>query len=99
MEDNISLVKKQLSTVIDPDMEIDIVNLGLIYDVELNGTTCDVTMTMPTRSCRYGESIVQTVIKSVEALDFIDKCNLKMVWEPVWTKDRMTKIARLSLGV
>lgn len=92
-------IKQVLSTIIDPDMEIDIVNLGLIYNIELNDTICKITMTMPTRSCQYGESIVDKIKKAIENLDGITQCNINLVWTPAWTKEKMTKLARLSLGM
>jgi len=99
MDDKIMIIKNHLSEIIDPDMELDIINLGLIYDIELNQDICNIKMTMPTRSCQFGESITQNVIKAVEKIDFVSKCNLEMVWTPVWTKERMSKIARMTLGV
>lgn len=92
-------IKHTLSKIIDPDMGIDIVNLGLIYNIEISGTDCTVEMTMPTRSCQYGESIVSKTKKAIENIDGITNCYIKLVWEPVWTKDKMTKLARLSLGM
>lgn len=99
MTDKTKIIKEHLSRVIDPDMDIDIINLGLIYNIEMNGDICDIEMTMPTRSCQFGESMAQNVIKTVEKIDFVSKCNLKIVWNPVWTKDRMSKLARMTLGV
>ncbi|MFC6324086.1 metal-sulfur cluster assembly factor [Companilactobacillus baiquanensis] len=92
-------INQTLSTIIDPDMQIDIVNLGLIYNIEVTKTTCMITMTMPTRSCQYGESIVSKIKKAIEDLDGITTCNINLVWDPIWTKDKMSKLARLSLGV
>ncbi|MFD1419201.1 metal-sulfur cluster assembly factor [Companilactobacillus keshanensis] len=96
---NNQTVKQALSKIIDPDMKIDIVNLGLIYDINLNDDTCTITMTMPTRSCQYGESIVSKTKKTVENLDGITNCIIDLVWDPIWTKERMSKLARLSLGM
>lgn len=92
-------IKRALSKIIDPDMGIDIVNLGLIYNIEIVETDCTIEMTMPTRSCQYGESIVSKIKNTIENIDGIAHCHINLVWEPVWTKDRMTKLARLSLGM
>ncbi|WP_125590124.1 metal-sulfur cluster assembly factor [Companilactobacillus jidongensis] len=75
MDDKILIIRKQLSAVIDPDMEIDIINLGLIYSIELTNKICNIEMTMPTRSCQFGESMTQNVIKIVEDIGFVTKCN------------------------
>lgn len=99
MDEKIKIIKNQLSTVIDPDMNIDIINLGLIYNINIHNNICNIDMTMPTRSCQFGESMTQNVINTVEKIDFVDKCNLTMVWSPVWTKERMSKLARMTLGV
>ncbi|WP_125565238.1 metal-sulfur cluster assembly factor [Companilactobacillus insicii] len=66
MDDKIKTIRKHLFDVIDPDMKIDIINLGLIYNVELNDGICNIEMTMPTRSCQFGESMTQNVINTVE---------------------------------
>lgn len=99
MADKSEIIKEHLSQVIDPDMDVDIINLGLIYKIELDNDICNIEMTMPTRSCQFGESMTQNVIRTVENIDFISKCNLNMVWDPVWTKERMSKLARMTLGV
>lgn len=89
-----------LTKVIDPELGVDLVNLGLIYGVSVDAAgTCQVTMTLTTMGCPLGSLLNDAIVKAVTAVPGVRKCRIKLVWEPVWTIDRMSRAARLALGV
>ena len=77
-------VYEGLSTVIDPEVGFNIVALGLIYGVKINGTHVDVDMTLSTRGCPLHELLKQWARESVEKLDEVESCEINIVWEPAW---------------
>ncbi len=89
-----------LENVIDPELGIDIVNLGLIYDVDLNDEgTCDVTMTLTAMGCPLAAHIEQDVRHALSDIPEIKEINVNIVWDPPWGKDKMSRYAKIALGV
>ncbi|ALS76679.1 metal-sulfur cluster assembly factor [Planococcus maritimus] len=89
-----------LENVIDPELGVDIVNLGLVYDVELSEDGfCVVTMTLTSMGCPMGPQIVQMVKTSLYELPEVEEVDVKIVWQPVWSKDHMSRYAKMALGV
>lgn len=88
-----------LRTVIDPEIGINIVDLGLVYDININDNQIDVTMTLTTPGCPMHSSITNWVKRIIEMTitDVIVRVNL--VWEPKWTPDKMSDAAKLQLGM
>ena len=87
-------IVQRLATVIDPELHIDIVNLGLVYTIDLdNDGICLIEMTLTTMGCPLTNVLADMVTKAVKDVD------VEFVWEPAWTIDRMTRFAKLSLGV
>lgn len=82
----------------DPELYIDIVSLGLIYQVNIEGKTVKVEMTLTTPGCPLAPIIDQMVREALAPLK-PEKVELKLVWEPAWTKERMSEEAKLQLGV
>ncbi|MEY8442379.1 metal-sulfur cluster assembly factor [Lactobacillaceae bacterium 24-114] len=104
MEEELSVIKKvvmdQLRTVIDPELGIDLVNLGLIYGVSVDEQgKCVVTMTLTTMGCPISDVLYSMIKKAVLAADGINECEINLVWEPVWTPDKMSRFAKMALGV
>lgn len=91
-------VYDRLKTVIDPELFIDIVSLGLIYDVLIDKTLIKVTMTLTTPGCPLAPVIDQLIREALAPLD-ASKIELILVWEPAWTKDRLSEEAKLQLGM
>lgn len=93
-------VEDALEQVIDPELGIDLVNLGLIYgiDVEDDGV-CTVTMTLTTMGCPIGDLLDQAIKRAVKSVDGVTDCKINLVWEPAWSIDRMSKFAKISLGI
>lgn len=90
----------QLGEVMDPELGIDIVNLGLIYEVNVyEKGICEVKVTLTTMGCPFADTIQENIIEALEPLDEINETTVKLVWYPAWTPDRMTRYARIALGV
>ncbi|MGE8033570.1 DNA methyltransferase [Lysinibacillus sp. KCTC 33748] len=89
-----------LENVIDPELGIDIVNLGLVYDVELDEEgAAIVTMTLTSMGCPMGPVIVDQVNTALGELPEVKSTNVNIVWNPPWSKDRMSRYAKMALGV
>ncbi|MDD6432757.1 MAG: metal-sulfur cluster assembly factor [Lactobacillaceae bacterium] len=93
-------VLSALEKVIDPELGIDLVNLGLIYKVEVDDNgECTVTMTLTTMGCPLGDVLNDAITKAVTSVEGVEKCNINLVWEPAWDISRMSRFAKISLGI
>jgi metal-sulfur cluster biosynthetic enzyme len=91
-------VYTQLKTVMDPELHVNIVDLGLIYDVKVRKDKIIVIMTLTTPGCPLAPEIDRLVREAIKPLgDY--KIDLELVWEPALTKDRMSEEAKLQLGM
>ena len=89
-----------IENVIDPELGIDIVNLGLIYDVELDEEgTSKVTMTLTSMGCPMGPQIVSNIKQELMELPEVKDVDVNIVWNPPWSKDNMSRYAKMALGV
>ncbi|MBF0781015.1 MULTISPECIES: metal-sulfur cluster assembly factor [unclassified Granulicatella] len=89
-----------LEQVIDPELGIDIINLGLVYGIDLEDDGhCVVTMTLTTVGCPLADIIMEDVKKSLLRLEHVKKVTVNLVWTPLWTKDKMSRYARMALGI
>lgn len=88
-----------LKTVIDPELNVNIVDLGLVYTVQTRGTEIDVEMTLTTPACPAGPEILRNSVKAIEKIDGVTKANVKLVMNPPWSPARMTDDARDILGI
>lgn len=89
-----------LELVIDPELGVDIVNLGLVYDVEMDEEgTATVTMTLTSMGCPLAGTIVDQVKRSLEDIPEVKKTEVNIVFNPPWTKDMMTRYAKIALGI
>lgn len=89
-----------LGTVIDPEIDMDLVNLGLIYAVDVDDDgNCTVTMTLTTMGCPLSDVLHQSIEKAVLAVPGVATCQINLVWEPAWDMSRMSRYARLALGI
>lgn len=89
-----------LEQVIDPELGIDIVNLGLVYDVSMdeNGTA-KITMTLTAMGCPLAGVIVDEVKQALADIPEVKDTEVNIVWNPPWTKDRMSRYAKIALGI
>ena len=93
-------IVQRLATVIDPELHIDIVNLGLVYTIDLdNDGICLIEMTLTTMGCPLTNVLDDMVVKAVREVPEVKNVGVEFVWEPAWTIDRMSRFAKLSLGV
>ncbi len=88
-----------LNNIIDPELGVGIVDLGLIYDVEIKESQAKVTMTLTSMGCPVGPSIIARVEEEAEQIPGVEKVVVNLVWEPAWTPDRMNPDVRAMLGV
>ncbi len=91
-------VVEMLKTVYDPEIPIDIYALGLVYGIDVDGTTVNITMTLTAPSCPAGDFMVEDIKQKVESIDGVETCNVEIVFEPEWNQDMMTEEAKLELG-
>ena len=89
-----------IKTVEDPEIPVDVYELGLIYDIDIK-TNKDVviTMTLTSPNCPVAESLPEEVRSKVENLQSVNKCNVNIVFEPTWDMNYMSDEAKLELGM
>ncbi|WP_193432261.1 metal-sulfur cluster assembly factor [Caenibacillus caldisaponilyticus] len=89
-----------LEQVIDPELGIDIINLGLVYgvDVDENGDVL-VTMTLTAMGCPLAATIQQDVRAALMPIEGVNNVDVNIVWDPPWTKDRLSRYAKIALGI
>jgi len=92
-------VMQALEMVIDPELGIDLVNLGLIYGVHVDGDSCRVDMTLTTMGCPLSNALDAAIIQVVTAVEGIEHCDIKLIWEPAWNMGMMTRYAKVALGI
>ncbi len=90
-----------LRTVYDPEIPVNIYDLGLIYRIEINENSDElqVDMTLTAPSCPAADFIVEDVRQKLETISEFKRVDVNLVFEPEWTKDLMTEEARLELGI
>lgn len=89
-----------LEQVIDPELGIDIVNIGLVYDVELDEDgLCTVSMTLTTMGCPLAGILTEQVQMALSDIPEVKDTNVNLVWNPPWTKDRMSRYAKIAIGI
>lgn len=92
-------VRKALRKVKDPELNLDVVVLGLVYDIEVQDSFARVTMSLTTPFCPAGNQIVEETKAAVEALEGIDTAEVELTFEPPWSPDRIDPIIRSALGI
>ena len=89
-----------LEQVIDPELGVDIVNLGLVYDVDMDDNgMATVTMTLTAMGCPLAGTIVDNVKYVLEDIPEVKDSDVNIVWSPPWSKDRMSRYAKIALGI
>lgn len=89
-----------LETVIDPELGIDIINLGLVYEIsfENNGFT-EVKMTLTTMGCPLADVLTDQIHDALKEVEEVTEIKVNLVWYPAWTVDKMSRYARIALGI
>ena len=92
-------VYEELKQVFDPEIPVNIVDLGLIYDVQVDGTTANVKMTLTSQSCPEAKTIPEVVKRRCDTIDGIEQTAVDIVWEPQWTPQLISEEGRKLLGM
>lgn len=93
--DLVEKIREELKSVYDPELNINVVDLGLIYDIDVNDDgDVRIVMTLTTPGCPLHSSIERGVRYSLEGLEGIRNVDVNLVWEPAWTPDCMTPEGR-----
>lgn len=91
---------KQLATVIDPELNVDVVNLGLIYSLDLDEEgICLINMTLTTPACPLTNYLIAEITQAVKKVDEVKNVDVEFVWYPVWTPNKMSDAAKNALGI
>lgn len=88
-----------LKKVNDPEIQIDIWSLGLVYNVEVEGSKVKILMTFTTPMCPYGPQLLDDVRRQVSAIDGVGEVIVELTFNPVWGPDKMTEEAKIALGI
>jgi len=91
-------VTEALEEVIDPELGLDFVSLGLVYDVEIESSEVFVTFTLTTPACPIGPQVSEQMKDFVGQLEGVEKVHPKMVFDPPWSPELMTEDAKFALG-
>jgi metal-sulfur cluster biosynthetic enzyme len=94
-----SLIWQQLRECYDPEIPLNIVDLGLVYGVGVRGTQANIKMTLTSPGCHLGGQIAGTVQEKVLALDQIEEANVELVWDPPWHQSMISDQGRKILGL
>lgn len=92
-------IREALRQVVDPEIDCNIVDLGLIYGLAIDGAKVTVTMTLTTPGCPMHESIAWGVKCALLNLEGVDEVEVNVVWEPQWTPERMSGHGRQRTGL
>jgi FeS assembly SUF system protein len=92
-------VYEVLQTCYDPEIPVNIVDLGLVYDVQVNDDKVAVKMTLTAPGCGMGAMIANDARQKILQLDEVTDANVDLVWDPPWDPSKMSEEARLKLGI
>jgi metal-sulfur cluster biosynthetic enzyme len=92
-------VKKALRKVKDPELNLDLVVLGLIYEVDVQDTVVEVTMSLTSPACPVAGQIVDQARAAVEAIPGVEQANVELTFSPLWTPERIPPMIRSALGL
>jgi metal-sulfur cluster biosynthetic enzyme len=91
-------IREGLRGVMDPELGINIVDLGLVYDIEVEETHARVTMTLTSPGCPAGGQILTGAQQAAEGVDGVESADVNLVWKPFWTPDRIDPAVRAMMG-
>ena len=91
---------KEVKKIYDPEIPVNIYELGLIYNIQVNDDRkVNIEMTLTSPNCPVAESLPNMVKENILKIDEVEDVELKLVWDPPWTKDRMSEAAKLELNL
>ena len=89
----------EIKKIYDPEIPVNIYELGLIYDISIKDKNVSVKMTLTTPNCPVAESLLKEVKDSIMEINGVNKVELDLVWEPPWDKSMMSEAAKLELNL
>ena len=89
----------EIRKIYDPELPVNIYELGLIYDIQVKGKKAEIKMTLTTPNCPVAESLPKEVEDSVKGIKEVKDAKLELVWEPPWDKSMMSEAAKLELNL
>ena len=90
----------EIKKIYDPEIPVNIYELGLIYKIDIeNPKKVNIEMTLTSPNCPVAESLPKMVKDNILKLNGVDDVDLKLVWDPPWTKDKMSEAAKLELNL
>ena len=89
----------EIRKIYDPELPVNIYELGLIYDIQVKGKKAEIKMTLTTPKCPVAESLPKEVKEGAMQVEEIDDVDLQLVWDPPWNKDMMSDAAKLELNL
>lgn len=94
-----NIILEALRQVYDPEIPVNLVDLGLIYDIQISEQSVVVKMTLTATGCPMSNIISKNVKQTVEALDGVTEAKVEIVWEPRWTPEMISPEGRITLGM
>ncbi len=92
-------VRDALKTVKDPELNLDLVVLGLVYDIEVEGDAARATISLTTPMCPAAEQIVEDARAAVASVDGVEDAEVELTFDPPWTPERISPLIRSALGI
>ena len=92
-------VRNALKTVKDPELNLDLVVLGLIYDIDVDGSDVHVVMSLTSPMCPVADQLVRDAKAAVSGVEGVESCEIDLTWDPPWTPERIAPLIRSSLGL
>lgn len=92
-------VRNALKTVKDPELDLDLVVLGLIYDIDVDGSDVHVVMSLTSPMCPMADQIMRDAKAAVSGVEGVESCEIDLSWDPPWTPERIAPLIRSSLGL
>jgi metal-sulfur cluster biosynthetic enzyme len=93
------VIYESLKQIYDPEVGINIVDMGLIYSLDIEGSKVGITMTLTSPGCPAGPQILGQVDSALKALEGIEDVDIQVVWSPPWSPDMLSEDARDQLGI
>ena len=88
-----------LKKVYDPEIQLDIWSLGLVYNIDIEGTKVKILITFTSPMCPYGPALLDDVRRQLSAIDGVGEVGIELTFNPVWGPEKMTEEARMALGI
>ena len=92
-------VIKEIKKIYDPEIPVNIYDLGLIYDISVSDKHVDIMMTLTSPNCPVADTLPKNVKENIEKIKDVSSAEVKLTWNPPWNKDMMTEAAKFELNI